>query len=407
MASIVPATRRAYDAGMPRRFASQPGLIRRLAPALFLMGAMGPVAGAQQTFELDDADEWVAERPPEPGTPEAQLELARTALARGDAERAEYLATQWIERHPRHPLIPEAHLVRGDARQEGGDEYQALFDYEYLARSFPGSEPFVTALEREYEIARKYARGMNRKLWGLRIIDAREEAEELLIRIQERLPGSRLAEQAGLELADYYFRERDMALAAEMYEIFLENFPRSEHVDKARRRLIYAHLASFKGPQFDAAGLYEARGLLLSLIRTEPAQAQRMGAEAIITRIDESDARKMLTTALWYLRRDDYIATEYTIRRLIRKYPGAIATADALRLIPDVLDHLPDNVLDEAPDYAALRSAILGTDALSPQEREHRERSKEADSPLNHPPSRLGSPDESDRPTDGTGEGRP
>jgi outer membrane protein assembly factor BamD (BamD/ComL family) len=82
----------------------------------------------------------------------------------------------------------------------------------------------------------------------MRLLDAGDVAEELLIRIQERLPGSRLAELAGIELADYYFARRKMDLAAEMYSIFLQNNPRSEFVSKARRRLIYAHLASFKGP---------------------------------------------------------------------------------------------------------------------------------------------------------------
>ena len=237
-----------------------------------------------------------------------------------------------------------------------GDYYLALFDYEFVARSYSGSEVFVTALQREYEIALLFAGGLKRKLWGLRIVDASDEAEELLIRVQERLPGSRLAENAAMSLADFYFSRRDMALAAEMYEIYIENYPRSERIGKARKRLIYAHLASFKGPEFVGAGLAEAREGLLALKATDPVTAQKIGADALLTRIDESNARKMLVTARWYLKTNDVIAAELTIRRLLRRFPTAMASDEALRLMPTILPRLPRGVLEEAPDYEGLLS---------------------------------------------------
>jgi hypothetical protein len=118
-----------------------------------------------------------------------------------------------------------------------------------------------------------------------------------------------------------------------------------------------------------------------------------MGASAIVTRIDESDARKMLTTAEWYLRRDDYIAAEYTIRRLLRRYPRTIAAADALRLILGILNRLPENVIDDGPDYTALRAAILGPEVLRPDERAAFEQSEAAASPFDDAPPTA------DRPT--------
>ncbi|MHC4415031.1 MAG: outer membrane protein assembly factor BamD [Planctomycetota bacterium] len=333
--------------------------------AVWLLGftvAAGTVLG-QERFTLTEDDTWQPVGSIDPATPEGQLALARRELAGEQPRRAERLAGAWIERHARHPLLGEAYLVRGDALKAQGRYYQALFDYEFVARGFPASEAFVTALEREFAIARLFAGGTRRKLLGLRIVDASDEAEELLILIQERLPGSRLAEQAGIELADFYFRRRKMDLAVEMYSIFLENHPSSEHVSKARRRLIYAHLATFKGPEFDATGLREARVRLQELIRLEPAAAERIGAEALLTRIDESNARKLLLTAQWSLRTGDPIAAELTIRRLLRRYPRTVAATDALRFIEKILPELPASVLNEAPDYKALRQAILGGEA--------------------------------------------
>jgi outer membrane protein assembly factor BamD (BamD/ComL family) len=331
----------------------------RHVPAWVLSVSLASSAIAQNQYTLSEQDTWKQTRSLDPNTPEGNLAEARTALAAGDAKKADELASAWIEKYERHPLMPEAYLLRGDALVAQYEEYAALYDYEYVARMYAGSEAFVTALEREFKIAKQYAEGGKRKLWGIRWVSAEEEAEELLIRIQERLPGSRLAELAGMELADYYFNKRMMGLAVDAYALFIENYPRSEQVSKARRRLIYAHLASFKGPEFDARGLNEAKVQLQELSAQTPVEAQRVGADALLTRIDESNAAKMLETARWYWRSGNAIATEQMIRRLVQKHQRSVAAAEALRMVPEILPHLPRRILDQAPNYEAMRAALL------------------------------------------------
>jgi len=315
----------------------------------------------ERVYELDPNDQWKEATDIDPESESGQLLLARRALIEGNPRRARDLATAFIERHPNSMLQANAYLIRGDAYLEIGDEYEALFDYEAIARKFPSSSVFVTALEREFEIAKAYANGMDRKLFGtFRIVPTGDEAQELLIRIQERLPGSRLAEQAGMELADYYFRQRDLRMAAEAYDLFVENYPRSKDVNKARLRLIYSYLADYRGPRYDASGLEEARLRLEDLRVREPGMAQRIGAEPLLVRIYESDARKLLVTAEYYLSIYDPISAEQTIRRLVKRYPDSIASLEALRMIPGILDQIPETVASKGPDYRALREEKLG-----------------------------------------------
>ncbi len=335
---------------------SLPRLHALSALIMLLLGMLCPAAPAQQQYRLDEADSWTSvDDAAEPGTPAAQVAQARRALAEGEFAKAISLSTSFIEAHRRHDLLPQAYLVRADAKLARGDDYKALFDYEYIARTAHGSDVWVTALERELEIAKEYARGKKRRLWGLRVINASGEAEELFIRVQERMPGSRLGEEASMELADFYFRRRDMTLAAESYDLFIENYPRSPLITKARRRLIYAHLASFKGPAFDASGLIEAAHRLRELQVLEPATAQEVGAEALLVRIDESVAAKLLENARWYVQTGDHISAELTIRRLVYRYPDSIATREALDLVVLILPLLPDRLREQAPDYEAIR----------------------------------------------------
>ncbi|HMN95746.1 MAG TPA: outer membrane protein assembly factor BamD [Phycisphaerales bacterium] len=347
-----------------------------LAPAQVPPGIAPAQPRADRT--LTDDDLWTPVVPAEPGSPEAQLFQARRALVERDYGRAISLATAWLERHDPHPLRPEALLIRGDALFLRGDEYKALFDYEAIATLYPGSEAYIIALERELEIANKYAEGLRRKLWGFRWVSAEEEAQELFIRIQERLPGSILAEQAGMSLADFYFRKGEMLQAAEAYQLFIENYPRSTDVRKARLRLIYARLASFKGPQFDASGLLEARAQLVRLGEIEPLTAQQIGAESLILRIDESAAAQLLEQARWYLRTRDPISAELTLRRLLRRYPASVAALRAVDLGCELVAKLPPSIRETAPDYCGIRDGTVpmprrGSAAAAAIEQEERD----------------------------------
>jgi hypothetical protein len=131
-------------------------------------------------------------------------------------------------------------------------------------------------------------------------------------------------------------------------------------VTKAQLRLIYSYIAAFKGPSYDLTGLLEAKSRLRSLQVTDPALSQQIGADAILVRVYESEATKLLTTADWYWKTGDAISAELFLRRIVKQYPDSVACLDALRVIPEVLAKLPESVVRGAPDYRAIRATKLG-----------------------------------------------
>ena len=339
---------------------------RYLLLACLLLGATAGASAQQEEFVLNESDTW-EHKPIVPGSHEATVLRARKALAEGQDQRAMAMASAFLDKHSESPRRADMLLVRGDALLAMGDEYKALFEFEDIARQHPGSAAFVPALEREYEIAVEYAHGLRKKFMGtIRIIDAKDDAQEILILIQERLPGSRLAEQAGMQLADFYFNNAQLRLAAEAYDLFILNYPQSEHLDKARQRLIESRLASYRGPAFDDSGLRDARARLERMRTVQPSLAQRLGSAAVLIRIYESEAQKLLTTAEWYQTVKDPVSAEQYMRRLVKRYPNSVATRKALRSITSLLAELPDSILATAPDYAALADGLLGTSRETP-----------------------------------------
>lgn len=318
-----------------RRIARSAGLAALACASLLL----APAAHAQQQeFKLGDDGSLVKTREIDPASDEGKMQRARQYLAENRTGLAYKLVNDWLERYERtdNPWIAEAYVIRGDAKTARGDEYDALYDYEEVIKGFPGTEQFATAVEREMDIGMRYLGGLKRRFLGMRIDDATGLGEELLLRCQERMPGSRLAERACIELADYYYRTRDLRMAAEAYSIFLKNYPNSQYRQKAMQRRVFSNIGRFKGPNYDASGLLESKLLIEDFTQSYPADAEAAGLnDALVARLDESAGAQMLESAKWYLTRHDPVSAKLMLRRLLRKHPDSVAAVRALEIIKE------------------------------------------------------------------------
>ena len=302
-----------------------------------LVCAVTGVATAQDEFKLEKGD-WKKKTVVDPASPEGELQAVRRAIAEQQPKKATKLADAWIKKHARHGSMVEARFLKAEALYAWGRFFEALYDYEHVIRYYAATEYFHRALEREFVIAKSFVEGRERRLFGMRFrlggfrwLPAEGEGEELLIRIQERSPGSELGEKASLLLGDQYFKRAQMLNAIDAYDLFLINYPRSVHREHVILKLIRAHLATFKGPRFDPTGLVEASQRIKQYKSEYPANAQKMGLDSILIRIEESIARKELFTADWYERTGQKVSAKYIHERVLRDHPQSAAAQEALR----------------------------------------------------------------------------
>ena len=304
------------------------------------LGQDGEPTPVRPEYRLEEGVGWVGTRAeaPRAGTQEAEIRAIRQLLAEDQPNRALQRLDLFIERAESEGsgYLDEALLLRGDAKVARDEEFEALYDYERLIRSFPQSEHFVTAVDRETRIAELYLEGLKLRLFGFRLIDGEDIAIELLIRAQERLPGSAIAEKASIRIAEYYYAKREMRLARDAYEVYLENYPRGPNRIHAERRLIYADMARFKGPRYDGSALQDVRLRIKDFAERYPAEAAASGInEGLVARIDESTAAQLLESARWYLRQGDKPATRYVLRRLVRAHPDTISAQRAREIMDE------------------------------------------------------------------------
>ncbi|MEO1009247.1 MAG: tetratricopeptide repeat protein [Planctomycetota bacterium] len=311
--------------------------IQRLLVLLMLCVLATPAAAQRVEIELLD-EGWVnAERPPIDAD-EAFLRGAYAMVLDGRHDRAKVVVTRWLNenRGLDNQWTPLALLIRGDAKLADDDEYEALYDYEEIANNYPGSPEYIKAAERELDIAVAYLEGKFRKLLGLRVLSARRDAEELLVRIAERLPGSQVAERALLELGAFYRRTGEFELAREVYGVFLQTFPTSPFYRVVLLARIEATFAEYNGPQYDGSGLLETRALLDEYEDRYPGDlAVEAELDALRVRIDENQGRQMLSSARVYLLRGERAAARYVLRRLVAAHPRTTAAREAIAILDE------------------------------------------------------------------------
>ncbi len=302
--------------------------------------ALRPAGAMAQSpeYRLNEEGEWTEERAPEPGSDEAVIAEAQMLLAEEEPGAARDILDEWLDKNESGDSrwLATAYLLRGEAKLADDEEYASLFDFETLIRRFPQSEEFAIAIEHELDIADRYARGLKRRFLGMRVMDAGDEAVEILIRVQERMPGSTLAENAGDLLADYYFRKRDWELAAEAYDLYIVNYPNGANVMKAMERRIIANIARYNGPEYDASTVLDAEEQARIFMRIFPAEAERVGfGSELLARLEETQAEQMLLTAEWQLKVDDAPGARFTLRRLLQKHPSTRAAQRAMAMMDE------------------------------------------------------------------------
>lgn len=308
-----------------------------LTVVLIVSGAYG----APKTWEYSGSGTWrqVADSRQASTAPanDPTLDRVEALLQQGRNKDAENLALDWFKGHRSSPLTDRALMLMAQAMYQYGDRIKAYYYLDELLDEHPESTLYAAALQKQFDIADKYLKGYKMRWLGVPMFRADDEAVEMLYRIQQRSAGSPIAEKALLRTADYYFADRQYDLAEDAYAVFLQRFPRSPEIPRARLKQAFSSYAQFHGPRFEVAPAMDAREQMNTIIRMHPDIAERENLPSLVEEIDRALARKMYLTADFYRRTHEARAAAYTYTYLTRAYPNSDEARQAqaqLRKLP-------------------------------------------------------------------------
>jgi outer membrane assembly lipoprotein YfiO len=284
------------------------------------------VASAASTWELR-GNRWIEVPEKAPATApvaEPLLDQAEAMIRAGNYKSGAKTAVSWLRGRAKDaPQRDRALMLVAEGYFLDGKRVDAFYYLDQLMDEHPESSLYNRALQRQYEIADAYLNGYQRVFIWFPILDADDEAIDMLFRIQQRSPGSAMAEKALLRTADYYYNNSDFDLAADAYSVYLHSYPRSPLLPRVRLKRAYSTLAQFRGTRYDATPLIDARAQLLDLVNAYPDIADQEGLPDLVRRIDDTFAAKIYRTADFYRRTDEPKAAIYNYRFLIATFPNS------------------------------------------------------------------------------------
>ena len=251
-----------------------------------------------------------------------QLERIESMIGAGRYADAKKELINWLKWNRGSPVRDRALYLMSAAQSGLGDNIKAFYYLDELLDQYPESPLYYTALNRQYDIADKFLNGMKRKVLFFHV-SAEDEAVEMLFRIQQRSPGSELAEKSLLRTADYYYADSQFDLAADAYGAYLHQYPRSPLTARVQLRQAYSNLAQFRGLKFDPTPVINARTQLLNLQAQFPQVAQDENIPSLLDRIDATFAKKIFVTADFYRRTHEPRAAAYLYEYLVAAYPDS------------------------------------------------------------------------------------
>ena len=301
----------------------------------FFLGALilsvAPAWAQKKTWEYQNGQWPQIEQGPIQAVSDPTIDRAEQYLSHGETKVARQILFQWEHVHKDSPVRDRCIFLIAQSYYDEDDRILAFYYLDEVMDEYPESRLFYPALEKQYQIADAYLSGHKRRFLGMPILPADEEAVEMMYRIQQRSPGSALAEKAMLRTADYYYADRQYDYAADAYAYFVRNYPRSPSVPRARLRQAFALLAQFNDVKFDPTPIIDARAHILDIEQSYPKMADDENLPAVVQQIDTAFAEKLMSIADYFQRTGSLQGAAYYYEFLIDTYPSSPEANEARR----------------------------------------------------------------------------
>jgi len=261
------------------------------------------------------------------GEAPALLAQAKADYKKGEIRQAKRYAEAVVKRHAESDEAEEALFILGECQRRLKQGTRAFDTYKKFVDKYPNSRFSVGVAVGEYELGMAYLRGEMPgflffgadKGYGVRILD----------HMQVHFRNHSLADDALVNVADYFMSEEDYEEATEALKRLLAEYPRSEHMLWARFQFARTLWLQNQGAAYDERVLVQSRRGFEDYVGTarmqgeaERQQAQIDTAEQMIVRINERLAEKEYLIGRFYERTKAPKSALYYYRHCMRTYAG-------------------------------------------------------------------------------------
>ena len=294
--------------------------------------------GSPSSTLILGSDGWrpIAKKPQDPKA-DAELEAAKKLFEQGKFAESEKEFTRIARDRKGTPWGETAQYYLAESLYQRGKYVDAHDNFEKLHATYPATDYRDKLVSREYAIAQLWnlqgdPKAPKDKLlpWyrrldgGLPILDVSGYALKALEHVRHNDPGGELADDAAIQIAEYYIRQHDYETPAKYYDQFIDEYKKSPLLQKVQHAAIDARLKGYLGPEYDSSGLEKARELVKKTLENFPEQqASYEGLYHTLDVINNADAEKTFITASYYKRIHKVASAEFYFGKIPQRWPGS------------------------------------------------------------------------------------
>jgi len=292
-------------------------------------GLLGSPVQAAETWRLDDQGQWQQTA----GSKDEEF-LLRVAEVKklvdmGQPQKVRDAAKRLKADFPEIAGADFNSFIEAEVLLARGKLTKAVKQYDTFLDDYPASPLRDAALEREFGIASDYLNGRKKQVLLIFWLNGFDEGVKMMEKISDRTGIADIAKRSLITVAQSYEKRHKYNEAYLKWSEVSSRWPTGQTGKDALLAMARTKYSSFRGPEYDGAGLISAKSYYENFKLRYPQEAQQMQTDEILSKIGEQMAEKQLGIAKYYERTGSIEPANMYYQMVVDNWPDTKAALSA------------------------------------------------------------------------------
>ena len=264
---------------------------------------------------------WTNPKSPPKENPKEELNFGLDLMKSKNYEKAINAFRTLIRYFPKAFEAAEAQFYIGKCYEALLKDFEAYKAYQLVLDKYPFNKRSEEILQIQYDIAERFISGVNKtKVLGM-TFQLEDPAIEILQKIIENAPYSKLAPKAQYRLGVYLKAKSQFYEARAELEKVIEKYPDSEWAEPARFQLAETVASISPKPSYDQNLTQEAREKFEEFAKTHPEATLSQAANIQVEALKNKEAESNFIIAKFYEKQNNFASAKIYYQYILDNFP--------------------------------------------------------------------------------------
>lgn len=251
---------------------------------------------------------------------EALYQQAKAADDAGKQGRAVKLYERTATRYPFAPSAGQARFRQAQILEQQGEIEDAFEAYDQFLRTYPGSNLYMTALNRQTAMAQSAADGdVKSSFLGLKMKLPLDKTVEMLTKVRGHAPKSKAASKAQFTIGQLYESKKKTKEAIAAYRLLVAEQPESSEAPEALFRVGLILMIDAERGNQNQANVDLAREAFNDYLIQYPGHSRNAEARKLLGNLGGKDLQRSFDIAEFYLKTGKTEAAKVYYRDIVKR----------------------------------------------------------------------------------------